>query len=280
MGALYFITLFIQWWYAQRQKTLPGSRAMLLSQVRSRASNGARWPAPDAITGATTNRKRYTTDFVKMYYLTGCMLMSGALLMACSGPSLGGSSTQTSQGTATGSQTTLARLHWCGKPLMVFRDEGASANPQGATPSAATTATATPASGTPKTIDDWEQVKSNLGFTVFLPPSLSAGTCLMNASATVHDPIFGGNFTIGYLLPDRSSISLSEAPLRSQNTAFQCSPSSTTDKTKAGASAQNAVQLCSGARETTHIVFSARGATPALERFFRGLQPGIVWTPA
>lgn len=205
---------------------------------------------------------------------TGYILMSGILLIACSGPVLGGS-TQNAQGTATGNQTALSSLHWCGKPLMVFRDEGASA----ATTPGTAQATATPGA-TPRTIDDWQQVKANLGFTIFLPSTLPAGTCLMNAAATIHDPVFGGNFTIGYLLPDHSSISLSEAPLRSQNTAFQCNLSSTSKGTKSGASARNAVQLCSGARETTHIVFSAKGATPALEQFFRDLQPNIAWMPA
>lgn len=240
MGGLDFITLFIQWLYAQWKKT---SRLFCF----------------------------------KWLSRTGYMFMSGVLLIACSAPSLGGSATQTPQGTANVNQTPLSRLHWCGKPLMVFRDEGASATTT--TPST-TSPAATPAGSTPKTLDSWEQVKANLGFTVFLPSTLPAGTCLMNVSATVHDPIFGGNFTIGYLLPDHSSISLSEAPLRSQSTAFQCSLSAATDGTKARVPAQNAVQLCSGAQQTTHIVFSARGAMPALEQFFRGLQPDVAWTPA
>jgi hypothetical protein len=216
--------------------------------------------------------------------LSGYILVSGVLsvlvlgLVACSAPASGGNEASTSQGTTTGNQMPLSSLHWCGKPLMVFRDEGAAATT--ATQGATLTVTATPASGTPKTIDDWQQVRSNLGFTVFLPATLPAGTCLMNASATIHDPIFGGNFTIGYLLPDHSALSLSEAPLRSQNTTFQCSPSATTSATKATGSAKNVVQLCSGARTTTHIVFSALGATPMLEQFFQHLQPDPAWMPA
>lgn len=206
------------------------------------------------------------------------VLGSGLALIACSGPAPGNNVTSTSQGTPTGKQVPLSSLHWCGKPLMVFRDEGAATTTptQGAT----TTVTATPVSSTPKTIDDWQQVRSNLGFTVFLPSTLPADTCLMNASATIHDPIFGGNFTIGYLLPDHSALSLSEAPLRSQNTAFQCSPSATTSATKTAGSAKTVVQLCSGARTTTHIVFSAQGTTPTLEQFFQRLQPDPAWMPA
>ena len=128
-------------------------------------------------------------------HLVGYMLVSGVAFSACAGPGFGGSATPTPQGTAAVKQIALSRFHWCGKPLMVFRDEGAAA---------------TSTSGVaPKMVNDWEQVKANLGFTVFLPAALPAGACLMSASATIHDPIFGGNFTIGYLLPDHSSISFS-----------------------------------------------------------------------
>jgi hypothetical protein len=204
-------------------------------------------------------------------HLVGYMLVSGVMLMACSGPVFGGGATPTPQGTAAVKQVALSQFHWCGKPLKVFRDEGATTPTTG---------------GAPKTVDDWEQVKADLGFTVFLPAALPAGACLMNASATIHDPIFGGNFTIGYLLADHSSISLSEAPLRAQNTAFQCSPSPVGSgtkpvaTTKSGGTTQSTIQLCSGARNTTHIVFSAQGATPVLEQFFQHLQPNIAWMPA
>jgi hypothetical protein len=255
MGVLYIVTLFIQCLYTQWKKM---SRPFTYLHVRSLKWGGI--------------------------HFSGSLLVSGVLLVACSGPILGGNAAPTVQGTTTANQVPLSSLHWCGKPLVVFRDEGTSATTavQGATPTTAA-ATATPASSipsTPKTIDDWQQVKANLGFTVFLPATLPAGTCLVNASATIHDSIFGGNFTIGYLLPDHSALSLSEAPLRSQNTAFQCSPSSTTGATKTAGSAKNIVQLCSGARTTTHIVFSALGTTPTLEQFFRHLQPDPAWMPA
>ncbi len=252
MGVLYIVTLFIQCLYTQGKKM---SRPFTYLHVRHLKWGGI--------------------------HLSGSLLVSGVLLVACSGPVLGGNATPTAQGTATANQASLSSLHWCGKPLVVFRDEGTSATTavQGATPTTMAV-TATPVSSTPKTIDDWQQVKANLGFTVFLPVTLPVGTCLVNASATIHDPIFGGNFTIGYLLPDHSALSLSEAPLRSQNTAFQCNPSSTTGTTKTAGSAKNVVQLCSGARTTTHIVFSALGSTPTLEQFFRRLQPDPAWMPA
>jgi hypothetical protein len=226
-------------------------------------------------------------------YLPGCILLANVLLVACSGFSQGGSGTAT---TPTATTLGLAKLHWCGKPLMLFRDENALVS---ATATVASSASATPvaggtlplANGTPTTITDWAQVKANLGFTVYLPATLPDGTCLMSASGTLHDPVFGSSFTIGFLLPDHDSISLSEAPLRSQNPAFQCNVSTDTAAASGGAKGggtptvmtaqtQVPVQLCTGARDTTNIVFSARGTTEALQKFFRTLQPDVNWIPA
>ena len=113
--------------------------------------------------------------------LASSLLLPGMLLVACSGSTFNGSGTTTGQGGTTAiSQVALSHLHWCGKPLMVFRDEGATTG-QGATPAATSAATAPV--GTPKTVADWQQVRTNLGFKVFLPATLPAGSCLMNASA-------------------------------------------------------------------------------------------------
>jgi hypothetical protein len=249
MGIFSIVMPFIQWSYAQWKKI---SRLFMQLQWRS-------------------------------MHLSGSILISSVLLVACSSPLAGGGNGAPNvQNTATTSQVPLSRLQWCGKPLMVFRDEGAATT----TPVATQITTPATANSTPATIDDWQQVRSNLGFTVFLPATLPTGTCLMNASATIHDPIFGGNFTIGYLLPDHSALSFSEAPLRSQNTAFQCSPSSTSGATKQDASTKvagstkNTLLLCSGARTTTHVVFSALGTVTTLEQFFRNLQPDLAWIPA
>ena len=141
----------------------------------------------------------------------------------------------------------------------------------------------------PKTLTDWKVVKANLGFTIFLPSTLPIGTCLTSASATLRDPIVGSNFTVGYLLPNHDAISLSEAPLRSQKSAaFQCSISVNTPGTSGGPKGgtptatpgQDPVQLCTGGRDTTNIVFSARGKTDALQKFFLALQPNVNWLPA
>lgn len=245
----------------------------------------------------------------RWFYLP--VVLSAILLAACSGLNLGGNVSPTS--TAASTNVPLSTLHWCGKPLMSFRDLAAAANATpGATPNSTTTAQATPnsttavqatasstpsaktnslgpANGTPTTITDWSLVKANLGFTIFLPATLPAGSCLLSASGTLRDPILGSNFTIIYLLPDNSSISLSQAPQRSQNTAFQCSTSPTTGpsgSTQKGGTpkptesvAQAPVQLCSGVRDKTNIVFSARGTSQTLQVFFHNLQSGVDWMP-
>lgn len=247
-------------------------------------------------------------------YMATCLLLSSFFLVSCSGPSFGGG-TSSSSPTAkpTPSQVPLAKLHWCNKPFVLFRDEhatvtGTSSNgtPATATASgtAATTATPTVATsptaavGTPTTVTDWSQVKPNLGFTVFLPATLPNGSCLVSASGTLHDPIFGGNFIIGYLLSNSNPISLSEAPLRSNSRDFQCTspkgdtaqgssdatirlPASLATSTPAPTASptQVPILLCTGVRENTNIVFSGRGTATSLKQFFDALQSDVEWVP-
>ena len=230
------------------------------------------------------------------------LLLSNLFLAACTTSFSFGGSQGSSTATATPSELAIAQLHWCGKPSMLFRDEGAvtSAVTSSATPGITSTATstttvtptATVAPGTPRTITDWSEVEAGLGFTVYLPSTLPRETCLVNAQATIHDPIIGGSFTIGYLLPDHSALSLSEAPLISQNTAFQCNPSNgatpqANNTPKAGipivspsATQEEAFLLCSGAKDTTNVVMSARGSSDRLQQFFHNLQPNVSWIPA
>lgn len=243
------------------------------------------------------------------------LFLASFLLVSCSGLSFGGGGGgggSSSTATATPSQLPLVKLHWCSKPFILFRDEHA---PVTSTPVATSTATAssTPATratvtstasttvtptttsgGAPTTVTEWSQVKPNLGFTVFLPAMLPRGSCLVSASGTLHDPIFGGNFIIGYLLPNSNPISLSEAPVRSNSPQFQCSsakgdtgssseasmgaPGSST--TAAASPTQTPVLLCTGVRDNTNIVFSARGTETSLKQFFDTLQPDVEWVPA
>lgn len=236
--------------------------------------HGARRPAP---------RSGHPAAVVSPSLLAA-LLAASALLSACSGLFAGGSSA-----TPTPAAQTLRHIGWCAQPVMVFRDEGATT--PGVTAAATTTpaATASAGPGTPKTLSDWSTVKASLGFTLYLPATLPTGSCLVSAQATIHDPIFGGSFTIGYLLPDHTSLSLSEAPLKSQNTSFQCNPTSivTTPTVSAGKGTPGAAtptatpsQLCSGAKESTNIVLSGPGSQRSLLQIFNSLQANVNWIPA
>lgn len=235
----------------------------------------------------------------KWFYLTISLLLSSFFLASCSGLSLGGPTTPTA--TPTPSNTPLAKLHWCNKPFILFRDEHA---PVSGTPTATATAATTPGatatatatvtpsgSPTPSTLTDWSQIAPLLGFTVYLPTTLPNNSCLVSASGTVNDPIFGGSFIIGYLLPDKSPISFSEAPSRSNNIDFQCTSTksgntNTTPTPGAGTPVAHAsptqvpILLCTGVRSTTNIVFSSRGNETVLKKTFDTLQPNVAWVPA
>ncbi len=226
---------------------------------------------------------RRSSLLTRFGYLQSFTLLTGLFLISCSGiPGAGNTSS-----TNLASSAPISKLRWCGRPMMVFRDEGAWVT---GTPAIGNSLATPPVAATPRTIPDWSQFKSGLNFTVFLPETLPSATCLLSVSGTSRDPVFGSSFTIGYLLTDHSALSLSEAPARrSQNMDFQCSPTTTTSSGSASkpttpvagaANAQNRVQLCSGVRDTTSIVFSARGTTAALQRFFQELHPSVDWLPA
>jgi hypothetical protein len=167
----------------------------------------------------------------------------------------------------------------------LFRDDGAKPSPTPTSNSSAVavaSTTPTTGQGTPFTITSWDTVQAGLGFTVYLPTSLPAATCLVSAQATIHDPTLGGNFLIGYLLPDQTALAISEAPLISQNTAFQCSATgSSTQKSTNGAATPTStpVQYCSGAKGSTSIVLSAQRSVKYLQQLFTGMQPGVAWIP-
>ena len=260
------------------------------------------------------SRLNHSRNKLAWLLLASCLLLSNLFLASCTSSFGGSSSSSTATATATPLELALAQLHWCGKPSMLFRDEGAvtptvtaSSTPEvtatstttatvapgiTATATVGSTSTVTAAPGTPSTITDWSEVETNLGFAVYLPSRLPGGTCLVNAQATIHDPIIGGSFTIGYLLPDHSALTLSEAPLLSQNPEFQCNPSNGTapqanNTPKAGTpvSSPGATQealllLCSGAKSTTNVVISARGSLDHLQQIFNNLQPNISWIPS
>jgi hypothetical protein len=229
--------------------------------------------------------------------IAGTVLLSSLLFAACSGFGGGGPTTPTS--TSTSLSLALAKLHWCNKPTILFRDEHApvTVTPTTGTPTASVTATTTETASTPTptatvsgptTVTDWSQIEPNLGFTVYLPETLPTNSCLVSASGTFHDPIFGGSFSIGYLLPDHSSVTLAEAPARSNSLSFQCSTSGSpapqaphaSAATPTASATTTPLLLCTGVRSGTNIVFSAQGNQATLQQFFNNLQPNISWVPA
>ncbi len=212
--------------------------------------------------------------YAKCNQLSLVLLLAGSMLFtSCSFLGFGGvpKATPTPKPTPMPTTLQLAQVPWCSKPVMVFRNLAASGTPG-------------VASGPATTLTDWTQVKPLLGFTVYLPMTLPNGSCLVSASGTVRDPILGGNFVIGYVLPDHSSLTLSQAPQRAQSTTFQCNTTATggakTLTPTPAATPQAPVQICSGIHGSTSIVFSASGNTDALQQFFNALQPDVSWVPA
>lgn len=203
-------------------------------------------------------------NYLGLFCLALSLFLSSIFFSACTNL-FGGSSAPSPTAVP---QQALKTLHWCDQPALVFRDEGTNASDSSAS-------------------IDWSTAEKNLGFTIYLPASLPQGTCLVSALATIHDPIYGnkGNFTVGYLLPDHTSLSFSEAPVKFQDTSFQCSvstvptsssvPIAVTPTASAGS-----MQLCSGAKNATSIIIGGTGTTEHFQQIFQDLQADIDWMPA
>lgn len=219
-------------------------------------------PAISALLQRIKHQKLYVPT---CFTLCCFFFLLAVILTACAS---GGNTTNNPQTTPT-TTVSLGQIHWCGKPSMLFRDDGASTN-----------GTKTNTTVTPTTINDWNQFKTSLGFTLYLPATLPQGTCLSSAFGTVHDAVFGSSFTIGFMLPNHDPLTFSEAPLRSQDPKFQCSATTNNTSGTSANAKQTAIQLCTGARNTTNVVFSARGSTGDLQNFFQQLQPDVNWLPA
>ncbi|GCE13927.1 hypothetical protein KTT_37860 [Tengunoibacter tsumagoiensis] len=142
------------------------------------------------------------------------------------------------------------------------------------------------ASGPVDRTPDWSVVKAKLGFTIFLPESLPATTCLLSASGQLRDPLFGSNFVLTYLLEGQDAITFSQSQRSSSASPLslrvQCSISSELTLVQQASSDSRTgqpVQICTGVRNTTEIVLSARGTDEALQRQFSALKPGVDWLP-
>lgn len=190
---------------------------------------------------------------------------------------------------STTSAVALSHLQWCDhKRDQTFRDDASASLPY--TPTPATQLG--PANGTPAALTNWSIVKANLGFSVFLPLTLPAHTCLLSAASVIRHPVIGSNLVLTYMLANHETLTISQAPvLHVQNEPFQCSSTtgntqkttenSAATKPASGSTAQSdPVLICSGIRSTTNVVFSAHGTSASLLKLFMSLQPNVNWMPA
>ena len=157
---------------------------------------------------------------------------------------------------------TLAKTPWCDKPLINFQDDSTTSQ---------------------ATITNWQQVRDQLGFTPYLPTTLPKGSCLALAGGSIHDPIYGGHFSITYILPQGGPISFSEAPKRANlGDTVQCSQD--TQKTQQGTPTPAAQQdisstVCIGAIAKTSITIAARQSADEVKNMFSTLQANVDWVP-
>ncbi len=172
-----------------------------------------------------------------------CALM---LLGALAGCSLGGSGTTATKAGPPG----LTALPWCDAPTLNFVDD----NTQAQTP-----------------INDWSQVKPELGFTLYLPKTLPKGSCLVLAGGSIHDPIYGAHVSLTWdVAPAMTPLSFSEAPRRGAPSKPQCE-----------ATAQDAkVSVCLGSVKDTSVTIVGAQTPTQLESFFNALQPDVEWLPS
>lgn len=177
-------------------------------------------------------------------------LLAGALTMALTGCSLFGGG---GKKTTTSTTASLAQLSWCDQPLIEFQDN---------------------ASTSQNVLSSWDQVKDQLGFTPYLPPTLPKGSCLVLAGGVIHDPIYGGHLSITYDLPgDQGPVSFSEAPKRPNlDTKLQCSQD-TQDK-------QNVTTICLGVINGTSVTIASRQTQSQVQSLFNSLQANVAWVPA
>jgi hypothetical protein len=179
----------------------------------------------------------------------------------------------------------LKQIAWCNKQVaMVFMDDRA--------PAAKSTSLERnnadrlgPATGTPVALKDWNTLKAHLGFSVFLPAELPAGSCLLSASGSVRNAVSGSNFTLTYLLSDQTSLTLTQVPQSDKEMPLQCSAmpgitaSGSVTSVQGKGTPTAGVQLCTGTRGKTNITFSVNWNEQKLRQFFEDLQPDENWMP-
>jgi len=173
--------------------------------------------------------------------LLGIVLTLAFVLAGCSS----GSST-----TSTSGDLQLKQVPWCLDPDISFQDDGTTNQ---------------------TIITNWDDVKDQLGFTPYLPSSMPKGSCLALAGGSIHNPIYGGQLSITYNLPDGVPLSFSQAPKRPNlPSATQCIQSSQDSKTT----------ICSGVKDNTSVTIASRQTAAQLQALFGTLQPNVDWLPA
>ena len=190
----------------------------------------------------------------------GALWLALALILV--GCAASGAST-TSSGTVA-----LAQISWCDQPSISFQDDGQVTRP---------------------ILTDWNQVKSRLGFTPYLPATLPKGTCLALAGGSVHDPIFGGRFLITSYLPATGPLSFSEAPKQTgqagqATSKVQCTQSAQATTTanatpSPGTTPTLPLTVCLGTIGNTNISMASAMASNNLQNLFGSLKPNIEWVP-
>jgi hypothetical protein len=150
--------------------------------------------------------------------------------------------------TASGGKS-LASLSWCDRPLITFQDDSTTAQ---------------------KLLSNWDDVKDQLGFTPYLPESMPEGTCLALAGGSIHNPIYGGQFSITYVVPKIGPVSFSEAPLhQGMSNKTQCIQSAQDSKT----------MICVGAISNTSITIASRQSEADIQDVFGTLKSNVAWVP-
>ena len=203
-----------------------------------------------------------TRDTVKVLLAMALLSLALVMLASCS-PFGGGGTTNNSSNTIA-----LAKTPWCDKPLINFQDDSTT---------------------TQATITKWEQVRDQLGFTPYLPPTLPKGSCLALAGGSIHDPIYGGHFSITYIVPQTGPISFSEAPKRANlGDKVQCSQNTQNSQQGTPPAQQNTPTatpnipsiVCIGAISKTSITIAARQTSTEVQQMFSTLQANVEWVPA
>jgi hypothetical protein len=177
----------------------------------------------------------------------GLLLILTLALSGC-GP-FGGGGGNGDNASASGGSQSLAALSWCDRPLITFQDDSTTSQ---------------------NMLTSWDAVKGELGFTTYLPENLPQGSCLALAGGSIHNPIYGGQFSITYVLPKVGPVSFSEAPLRpGLNSKTQCIQSAQDKNTT----------ICVGAVANTSITIASRQPAADIEAMFGSLKPDVTWTP-